>query len=206
MIKNDEETETLLKAAVDGHYDSTQALLNLHRDRLIRVVARRLDRRVVSRIDPSDVVQDVLTIVGARLPSYARNPSVPFYPWLLQIARERVIQVHRFHLGAGRRSVLREEVNGVGPPTELSHQVVDSAVGPSERLEWDERRQRILKLFDQLSSRDREVLELHYLQELTFAEIAQDLKLTEGAVKMRHLRALERVRALMEGQEMEDLI
>ena len=41
------------------------------------------------------------------------------------------------------------------------------------------------------------ILLLHYLEQLTFKEIADVLQITEGAAKMRHLRALERLGDLL---------
>jgi RNA polymerase sigma-70 factor (ECF subfamily) len=52
--------------------------------------------------------------------------------------------------------------------------------------------------------RDREVLILRYIETLTNPEIAEVLGITEGAVKVRHFRALGRFRRLMEVGEMED--
>jgi RNA polymerase sigma-70 factor (ECF subfamily) len=52
-------------------------------------------------------------------------------------------------------------------------------------------------LLEQLAAHDREILVLRYLEDLTFPEIASVTGLSEGAVKMRHLRALERIRVLL---------
>src|SRR2546423_126607 len=63
----------------------------------------------------------------------------------------------------------------------------------------EERSERLLEALDRLAPPDREVLVMRYLEELTFAEVAAILGIGEGAAKMRHLRALRRIRALMEG-------
>ena len=56
---------------------------------------------------------------------------------------------------------------------------------------------------DRLPSHDREVLVLRYLEQLRHGEIAAVLGLSEGAVKVRHVRALERLRHVLcpEGEE-----
>lgn len=51
-----------------------------------------------------------------------------------------------------------------------------------------------------MASQDREVLVLRYLEQLTFDEVATVLGIAAGAVKMRHLRALARIRGLL-GEE-----
>jgi RNA polymerase sigma-70 factor, ECF subfamily len=47
---------------------------------------------------------------------------------------------------------------------------------------------------------DREVLVLRYLEQLSMGEVAAVLEITEGAVKMRHTRALGRLCGLLGGQ------
>ncbi len=59
---------------------------------------------------------------------------------------------------------------------------------------------RVRQALDRLSARDREVLVMRYLEQLPTREIAAALEITEGAVKVRHLRALERIRGLLAGE------
>src|ERR1700757_2715447 len=84
-------------------------LLDRHRDRLRRMVAVRLDPRLAAGVDPSDVVQEALAKADAKLDRYLRERPLPFYPWLRQLAQERLIDLHRRHVQARRRSVTREE-------------------------------------------------------------------------------------------------
>ncbi|HEV2949527.1 MAG TPA: sigma-70 family RNA polymerase sigma factor, partial [Gemmataceae bacterium] len=57
---------------------------------------------------------------------------------------------------------------------------------------------------DKLSERDREVLVLRYLEGLSTRETAAVLGIREGAAKVRHLRALERLRGLLDNDFAED--
>ena len=63
----------------------------------------------------------------------------------------------------------------------------------------EEQRRHMHAALQELTPIDREILMMHYLEELTFPEIAAILDIGEGAAKMRHLRALRRIRALMAG-------
>ncbi len=74
------------------------------------MIQMRLDQAVARRVDASDVVQDVLLEASQRLAEYIQNPSMPFHLWLRQLAKDRVIDMHRRHRGAQRRSVDREHV------------------------------------------------------------------------------------------------
>jgi RNA polymerase sigma factor (sigma-70 family) len=55
-----------------------------------------------------------------------------------------------------------------------------------------------------LTPRDREVLARRYLEQLAMAQIAAVLGITEGAVKVRHLRALQRFHELLGGNPSEE--
>src|SRR5947207_13376789 len=103
------DTEQLLERAASGDRAAVGPLLERHRDRLRRMVAVRLDRRLAARADPSEVVQEALAEAGRRLPDYLKERPLPFYPWLRQLAAERLRELGRRHLKAGRRSVGREE-------------------------------------------------------------------------------------------------
>src|SRR5215813_8996770 len=103
MAADQADTEELLDRAGRGDDGARERLLTRHRDRLRQMVTVRLDRRLAPRLDPSDIVQEALADAAWGLDDYIRNRPVPFYPW------ERLVEVNRRHLQAGRRSVAREE-------------------------------------------------------------------------------------------------
>jgi RNA polymerase sigma-70 factor (ECF subfamily) len=89
------------------------------------MVAVHLDRRLAARVDPSDVVQEALLYAAQALDDYLRERPSPFYPWLRQLAWERLIELHRRHLHAQRRSVKREEPLALHLSDESAQQLVD---------------------------------------------------------------------------------
>src|SRR5262249_43752058 len=103
------DTDELLARSAAGDRDARGALLQRHRDRLRRMVAVRLDSRLLARVDPSDLVQEALAEAERRLDDYLLRRPLPFYPWLRRLAEERLIDEYRRHVGAGRRSVTRED-------------------------------------------------------------------------------------------------
>lgn len=109
MVADAEAVEELLERAGQGDSSAVQRLLAGHRDRLKNMVRVRLDRRMVARIDPSDVVQEALAEAAQRLPQYAVERPIPFYPWLRQLAWKRLEKLHERHLNAQRRAIGREE-------------------------------------------------------------------------------------------------
>jgi RNA polymerase sigma-70 factor (ECF subfamily) len=165
------------------------------------MVAVRLDRRLAARLDPSDVVQEVLAEAWQRLDEYLRNRPLPFYPWLRQLAWQRLAKLRRRHIGTGKRSVCREDPGDVPlsgeSVLELANRLVLSTSSPSKRLLREEQAARVQAALTRLGQRDREVLVMRYLEQLSVGEIAAVLGISEGAVKVRHLRALQRLRDLL---------
>jgi RNA polymerase sigma-70 factor (ECF subfamily) len=199
------DTEELLERAGTGDRTARQELLTRHRGRLRQMVALRIDRRMAARVDPSDVVQEALADAAQGLSDYLRVRPLPFYPWLRQFAWERLLQLHRRHLKAKRRSVSREQLRifDVADESEavLADRLVNSGSSPSARLLAAELRERVRAALESLEPNDREVLVLRYLEQLTTKEIAAVLGITEAAVKTRHRRALERLRRRLDEPE-----
>ncbi|HEY7309959.1 MAG TPA: sigma-70 family RNA polymerase sigma factor [Gemmataceae bacterium] len=196
------DTDELLARTAHGDRAARDQLITRHRTRLRKMVAYHLDRRLRARVDPSDVVQEVLAEASRKLPDYLRQRPLPFYPWLRQMAETHLIDLRRRHLVAQKRSIHREEPGVLALPdesaAELASRLVTSATSPSQRLLREEARQRVQTALGQLSPRDRQVLELRHLEQLSVAETAAVLGISEGAVKTRHVRALQRLRGLLD--------
>ena len=120
MPQSEPAIELLLRRASEHDPTAVQELFKLHRQRLKNMVAIHLDSRLASRLDPSDVVQEALAVASKKLPAYLRDRPIEFYPWLRQITWERLVELHRKHVYAGRRSVRREQHQEPGSPTNRS--------------------------------------------------------------------------------------
>ena len=90
----------LLRRAGAGDARSLQELFTRYSGRLKRMVKLRLDPRVQGRVDPSDVVQDVLVEADRKLDRYVQERPLPFYPWLRTLAWEHLAKAYRRHLRA----------------------------------------------------------------------------------------------------------
>mgnify|MGYP000897586547 FL=1 len=196
-----EETPLLDRIAA-GDAAAVQTLLRQYRDRLRRMIQCRLDARVAARMDASDVVQEAMLAATATIREYAQQRPVAFYVWLRRLAWERMTDMQRQHLAAQRRSVLREEQ----PPSsfsdaslcELARRLVCGGPAPSHNLHRKEGNERLRRALDQLDPIQREVILLRYLEQLSLTDTAAVLNITPDAVKMRQLRALRRLRELLE--------
>jgi RNA polymerase sigma-70 factor (ECF subfamily) len=201
LVEDRASNDDLLERAARGEEAARQELLARHRQRLCQMIAVRIDPRLVRRLDPSDVVQEVLAQAWQELPDYLQRRPLPFYPWLRQLAWERLVKVHRRHL-AQRRTVTREEEAALmlsgDSVMALASRLLARGSSPSDRLVRNELCGRVREALGQLPERDREILVMRYLEQLTAPEIAAILDISSGAVRTRHVRAVERLRALLD--------
>src|SRR5438270_9220567 len=132
------DTDHLLARARAGDAAARGRLLERHRGRLRGMVALRLDPRLAARVDPSDLVQETLAEAHRRLDAYLRDPPLPFYPWLRQIAADRLADAHRRHLGSRKRTDAREGPGGLrltdGSELEPARRSVAAVTAPTARL------------------------------------------------------------------------
>ena len=203
MWPNSDETQELLAQARDGNTDARNQLLERHREGLRRMIGLRLDKGVQRRVDASDVVQDVLIEADRRLTDYLSKAGMPFHVWLRLLARDRLIDAHRRHRGAARRSVDREQ--GLGGPglndasaVDLAALLLDRQMTPAAAATHHELERRFAIALETLDEIDREVILMRHFEQLTNQQTAQALDLTEPAAGMRYLRALRRLRALFD--------
>ncbi|MCS7020428.1 MAG: sigma-70 family RNA polymerase sigma factor [Gemmataceae bacterium] len=198
-----EQTERWVAAAQAGDTQAAERLLASHREPLRRLIAARLDPMLARRLDASDIVQDVLLEANQRLAGYLQNPEMPFHLWLRHLAMDRIIDVHRRHRLAQRRSVDREEsltaqtdsVDASG--LDWAASLVDQARTPASEAIRRELYRRVTAAVLQLTEADREILLLRHQEQLTNQEAALVLGISEAAASMRYLRALRRLRSLL---------
>src|SRR5260370_25357929 len=108
MDNNSSETVRLIERSQAGDTQALNELFTRHRERLCRMVEMRLDHRLQARIGASDVIQDAYVDVVGRLEEYLRDPKLPFFLWLRLVVGERLLKLHRHHLGTQRRAAGRD--------------------------------------------------------------------------------------------------
>jgi len=199
------ETASLLRRAAQGDQAAWGALLVRSRGRLRRMVALRLDRRLQGRVDPSDIIQEAYIDASARLAEYARQPDMPFFLWLRFLTGQRLLRVHRQHLGAEMRDVAREVslYRGALPAATsaaLAAQLLGRDTRPSEAAVRAERSIRLQEALNSMDPIDREVLALRHFEQLSNAEAARVLGLQERAAAKRYVRALKRLRLILDAR------
>ncbi|MFO0974935.1 MAG: sigma-70 family RNA polymerase sigma factor [Planctomycetaceae bacterium] len=202
MWPQSDKTQDLLNEVAGGDKSAVNRLMDRHRDAVRRMIQMRLDQAVARRVDASDVVQDVMLEASQRLTDYLQNPAMPFHLWLRQLAKDRIIDMHRRHRGAQRRSVDREQnFSGLGSDdqsaADLAGLLKDAELTPAAAALRQEMQNRFLLALDQLEEGDREIIVMRHFEHLGNSEVAEALGLSAPAAGMRYLRAIRKLREVL---------
>jgi RNA polymerase sigma-70 factor (ECF subfamily) len=201
MAANSPETQRLLELARQGENSAVAQLFEQHRAALRRMVDLRLDPMLARRVDASDIVQEVLFEASRRLADYLRDPVMPFHLWLRHLAQDHVIDAHRKHRLAKRRSVDREQPAHRALPgdssLDLAAQFFDQELTPASAAIRHELQRRLESALAGMDEDDREMILMRHYEQMSNQDVAALLGLTEAAASMRYLRALRRLRAVL---------
>ena len=154
-------------------------LYELNFARVYAYIARRVGDRDVAQ----DLTSEVFHKALAGIQSFEWQ-GVPFAGWLLRIAANMIVDRSK---RSGR------EVSGQENLPDLP----DLKAHPG--LEDADRCGQLFRMVEQLPEDQRRVIGMRFAEEKSIREIATELGRSEGAVKQLQFRALQNLRARMEG-------
>jgi RNA polymerase sigma-70 factor (ECF subfamily) len=203
MARETTECAELLKRAGQGDKEAAGKLFAQHRERLRRMVQVRMDGRLRGRLDASDVLQEAYLEFDRSLADYLKNPEAPLFLWLRFLTGRKLQALHRRHLGtkvrdAGREISLQQGALPQASSLALAAQLLGHLTSPSEAAGRAEMQLRVQEALDTLDAIDREVLALRHFEQLSNAETAQVLEITEAAASRRFVRALKRLKKILD--------
>ena len=198
-------TEALLARAAAGDGAAWGHLLSAHQERLSGIVAFRMHSRLRGRIDAGDVIQDAFIAATERRAEFFNQSGQSLFLWLRWMVANKLLELHRHHLGVQMRDAKREMQVGrpLGSAAEdytraaLVAQVTAGATGPATAAGREELKDLLNDALEKMDPIDREVVALRHYEQLTSAEAAQVLGIQERAAAKRYLRALWRLREIL---------
>ena len=188
-----ETTEWLRRLKSDG----TAALVGLfefYRPSLREMIRLRIGGQLRARFDPSDVLQEVYVDAAGKIESYLQDPQVSAYVWLRGLTWDRLMKIQREHLGAQRRTAMRESPLPDDSSALLANQLLCGSLSPSQHCLKQEVRQRLQQAIERLSDEDHEVILMRHFEGMTNNQVAESLKISASGATMRHGRALARLK------------
>jgi RNA polymerase sigma-70 factor, ECF subfamily len=205
MADDRSDTAHLLERLRGGDRQALTDLFQRYRERLRRMVELRMDARLQGRVDASDVLQDAFLDAAARLDSYLQRLDLPAFLWLRLVVGERLAICHRRNLGAKMRDA-GQEVSLYRDPlpqassAALASMLLGRLTSPSNAAIRAEQVLRVQEALNSLDPLDRDVIALRQFEELSRAETAQVLGISEPAGAKRYMRALRRLKAVLATQ------
>ena len=199
---SEEEIAGLVARLQSGDQAALGELFDCHRGKLRRMVELRLDHRLAGRVSASDVLQEAYLDALKRVEHYFAKPGQPFFGWLRLVVGQRIADVHREHL-AGKRDAGREigmNRGGQGADSAcLAAVLLGNLSSPSQAAQRNETFAMLEEALRQMDELDREVLALRHFEELSNTETADILGIQPAAASKRYVRALARLKEILEG-------
>lgn len=157
-------------------------------------IEKQLLRYPLSDEDRRDLVQSTLMQVVRRVGSFRGDSS--FSTWLFRVTANEALMMmrsQRRHRARVVEGLDLEDLESLPAANDSAKDAyAESAAAASERDA------RVRRALDELPADYRDVVALHYHQDLDLQEIAHRLSTTESAVRSRLHRARSRLRAILE--------
>jgi RNA polymerase sigma-70 factor (ECF subfamily) len=195
------DSDPLTERLRTGDAAAAGELFAAYRDRLKKMVRLRLDRRLRGRLDDSDVLQEAFLDIQKKANEFAAR-GMPAYLWMRLITAERLLVIHRHHLGTAMRDAGQEvSIHHGGGPAATTHSLANLLLGrltsPTQAAIRAERQLRLQEALNGMDPLDREILALRHFEELSNGECAAVLGLTKTAASNRYIRALKRLKEIL---------
>ena len=202
MANDPSDTGHLVERLRGGDRQALTDLFQRHRDRLRRMVELRMDARLQGRVDASDVLQDAFLDAAARLDSYLQGSELPAVPLAAAGRRPAAGDLPPPPPGtkmrdAGQEVSLYRDPLPQASSAALASMLLGRLTSPSHAAIRAEQVLRVQEALNALDPLDREVVALRHFEELSRAETAQVLGITEEAGAKRYIRALRRLKAIL---------
>ena len=193
MSIDHEKTQRLVVLAKGGDQAALNQLCCVYSERVRRIIRFRLDRKLRSKLDSVDVVQEVLLLALGGLKDFTYRSEGDFLRWLSRIAENKLRDIFdEFH--ADKRDI-RKEI----PFKEQRRSAGDAwsaSLGPmrvptpSVIMRKKEALDKLEKALDELKPEYKEAIVLKRIEGLSHAEIGEKLGKSAKAVSMLLSRAM----------------
>jgi RNA polymerase sigma-70 factor (ECF subfamily) len=202
MSENSSVIHNRARPAEPGDKRELADLFEQHRERLTQMVRLRMDRRLQGRVDASDVIQEAYIECANRFAEYREDPSMPLYLWVRFLTGQKLIDLHRKHVGVKMRDAGQEVslYRGALPQASsvsLAAQLLGRLTSASRAAIRAETQIRVQEALNSMDPMDREVLTLRHFEMLTNEETAHVLGIKKTAASNRYIRALKRLKEIV---------
>ena len=198
-------TDVLVRRLQSGDEGALAELFSLFNDRFHRLIDVRMHWLLRGRLDVGDVLQEAYLDARDRLEHFFSREDSSIFVWLRLIVIQRLQLLQRYHLGASKRDAYREVrmMGGNQSSASCSHAplLAASITSPSGVAVREESAAMICRLLAEMEPIDREILMLRHFEQLSNNDAAEVLGIAVTAASNRYMRALQRLRQMVEVRE-----
>lgn len=188
--------KNLLERIQVGDREALALYIATERENLQRMAGMRIHPSLRSRFDFSDVIQEVMVESINSLDAYLQNPKLPIRLWVRSMLNKQLGKLHRYHLDAQKRNARLETSPNVQSDI-LAENFLAKNTPPLDAVLRQERKKQIQDAIDRLDPIDQEILALRHFEQLDINETAQVLSIKVEAAFKRHMRALKRLKTVL---------
>lgn len=198
MAENDPDLVERVKA---GDRDALAEFMSQNEPQLRAYIDRMMSDTLRRKVETGDILQEVTLSALGSLEAVDLTDQDPF-GWLCQQAERRIIDAHRHHFGAQKRSASREVAlqarTGDGDEGGgLADLLAASLTSPSAAVSRQQKEFHMLEALAALPEEGREALRLRYMEHLPSKEIAARLDKSDGAVRVLLTRSLQKLQEIL---------
>ena len=181
--------------------DELAAFIESHRPQLLGYIQHNLGPALRRKLEPEDILQEV-TVAAIASPGQFEVPGRDPFKLLCQLAEQRIIDAHRHHVAAQKRTANREvsmERPQQSQPFGFVDVLIASMTSPSQAFSRDQREFRLQAAIGSLPDDQREALRLRYVEGLPTKDVAEQLGKSDGAIRVLLSRTLARLQEILAG-------
>ncbi|MHC4175859.1 MAG: sigma-70 family RNA polymerase sigma factor [Planctomycetota bacterium] len=198
----DPDPEQLLRAARQGDGEAPGRLLELYRSYLGLLARLQIDHRLQGKMDASDVIQETFLQAHRSFGEFRGASEGELLEWLRKLLATRLANLVRHFYGTQRRDVRLERQldEQLDRSSRAAGALVAAQTSPSQSAARREQAVLLADALRRLPADYREVILLHHLEGLTFAEAAQRIGRSVGSIEKLWVRALAALRRSLGGE------
>ena len=180
--------------------DELGEFIESHRNQLLAYIDRNIGPALRSRLEAEDILQEV-TISALGSPEQFNVEGRDPFRLLCQLAEQRIIDAHRHHVGAKKRSASRE-VSMDAPASSgdgfgFIDMLVASITSPSQAFSHDQKEFRLQQAIMELSEEQRDILRMRFVEGMATKEIAEQIGKSDGAIRVLLTRTVAHLQEIL---------
>ncbi|WP_417383111.1 RNA polymerase sigma factor [Gimesia sp.] len=193
----------LIEEIKQGSEPALLTFLELHRAPLLAFINKNMSDALKSKVDASDILQEVSLNAVETLQSMDFEQKPPFN-WLCNLAERRIIDNHRKYFQVQKRAAgreVRQPVSAEGAGQGFMDLLVASITSPSQAFSRGAKEMKLLMALESLPEENREAIRLKYVEGLSAKEIADQLDKSDVAVRVMISRSMVKLQELLKHED-----